>query len=50
MKELGIYIAGPLYSSGDLVSNNRMAIDAAATLERAVFNGVKLRPFIPHMC
>lgn len=49
MKEIGVYVAGPLYSSGDLVSNNRAAIDAAQQLEQAQVEGVVFRPFIPHI-
>jgi hypothetical protein len=48
--ELSVYIAGPLYSSGDLTLNNRAAIDAAHALESAEIPGVRLRPFIPHIC
>lgn len=47
--EISVYLAGPLYSSGDLVTNNRMAIDACAALETASIPGVVLRPFIPHV-
>lgn len=50
MIELGIYVAGPLYSSGDLVTNTRAAIDAAQTLEQLQIEGVVLRPFVPHIC
>lgn len=50
MTELSVYIAGPLYSSGDLTSNNRAAIDAAHALESAEIPGERLRPFIPHIC
>lgn len=50
MMELGIYVAGPLFSSGDLVTNTRAAIDAAQTFEQLQIEGVVLRPFVPHIC
>lgn len=49
MKEISVYVAGPLYSSSDLVTNNRRAIDAAQELEQADVEGVIFRPFIPHV-
>jgi hypothetical protein len=49
MKEISVYVAGPLYSSADLVTNNRRAIDAAQELEQADVEGVIFRPFIPHV-
>lgn len=50
MIELGIYVAGPLYSSGDLTTNTRAAIDAAQFIEQMQIEGVVLRPFVPHIC
>jgi hypothetical protein len=49
MHEIGVYIAGPLYSSGDLVTNTRAAIDAAQALEQASSLTLVFRPFIPHV-
>ena len=49
MKEISVYVAGPLYSSGDLVNNTRAAIDAAQKLEQAKLEGVVFRPFVPHV-
>lgn len=49
MKEIGIYVAGPLFTSGDLTTNTRNAIDAAQKLETAQVEGVIFRPFIPHI-
>lgn len=49
MKEIAVYVAGPLFSSGDLVTNNRIAIDAANTLETTKVEGLVFRPFIPHI-
>ena len=39
-----VYIAGPMYSSGNMDDNIRMALDAATSLRRAGF-----LPFIPHL-
>jgi hypothetical protein len=47
--ELAVYVAGPLYSSGDITSNVRKAIDAAQELESTVFEHVQIRPFVPHL-
>jgi len=49
MKEISVYIAGPLYSSGDLVTNTRRAIDAAHELEQTQITGIVYRPFVPHL-
>ena len=44
MKPKKVYIAGPMYSSGDMDNNIRMALEAATRLRRAGF-----LPFIPHL-
>lgn len=45
--QFGVYVAGPMYSSGDLVTNARQGIDAAHEIHSANIPGVKLHCFVP---
>jgi len=48
VKHIGVYVAGPLYSSGEIMENVRTAIDVAAHLETLVIPDVMLSCFVPH--
>lgn len=45
--QFGVYIAGPMYSSGDLISNARQGIDAAHAIHADPIPGVVLHCFVP---
>ncbi len=48
--QFGVYVAGPMYTSGDLLTNARQGIDASHAVHAAAIPGVKLHCFTPQAC
>lgn len=49
-RALGIYVAGPLYSSGELMDNVADAVQLGATIEMMADEmGLELYTFVPHI-
>jgi hypothetical protein len=47
-REYAVYVAGPLFSSGDALSNTRRAIDLAVKVELHSDSRRVFHPFVPH--